>query len=120
MDSSAEIWVWENFREDYTTLALFAGIKTFTILIVSSQTLNFEMYYFYRFLAMDSSAEIWVWENFREDYTTLALFAGIKTFTILIVSSQTLNFEMYYFINWWIFFPECWSNGLLNCAPFTY
>ena len=32
-----------------------------------------------------------VWENFREDYTTLALFAGIKgtiLVTILIVSSQ--------------------------------
>ena len=38
----------------------------------------------------------WVWEKFREDYTTLALFAGIKStilVTILIVSSQALNFE---------------------------
>ena len=43
----------------------------------------------------------WVWENFREDYTTLALFAGIKgtiLVTILIVSYQTLKFEMYYVI----------------------
>ena len=42
----------------------------------------------------------WVWENFREDYTTLALFAGIKGtiwVTILIVS-QTLKFEMYYYL----------------------
>ena len=43
----------------------------------------------------------WVWENFREDYTTLALFAGIKgtvLVTILIVSSQILKFKAYYFI----------------------
>ena len=40
--------------------------------------------------------------------------------TILIVSSQTLNFEMYYFITWWTFFAECWCNGLLSCIPFTY
>ena len=26
---------------------------------------------------------------------------------------------MYYFITW-IFFTACWSNGLLNCVPFTY
>ena len=40
--------------------------------------------------------------------------------TNLIVSSQTLNFEMNYFITWWIFLTECWCNGLLNCVPFTY
>ena len=40
--------------------------------------------------------------------------------TILIVSSQTLYFEMYYFITWWTFFSQCWCNGLLNCVPFTY
>ena len=45
----------------------------------------------------------WVWENFREDY-----------------SSQTLNFEMHYFITWWIFLTECWCNGLLNRVPLTY
>ena len=39
----------------------------------------------------------WVWENFREDYTTPALFAGIMG-TNLIVSSQTLKFELHYFI----------------------
>ena len=38
----------------------------------------------------------WVWENFREDYITPALFAGF-TGTILIVCSQTLNFEMFFF-----------------------
>ena len=38
----------------------------------------------------------------------------------MIVSSQTLNFEMHYFITWWIFLTECWCNGLLNCVPFTY
>ena len=36
------------------------------------------------------------------------------------VSFQTLNFEMYYFITWWIFFTECWCNGLLNYVPFMY
>ena len=41
--------------------------------------------------------------------------------TNLIVSSQTLNFELHYFIkSWWIFLTECWCNGLLNCVPFTY
>ena len=33
-------------------------------------------------------------------------FKGTSLDTILIVSSQTLNFEMYYFITWWIFFTE--------------
>ena len=65
----------------------------------------------------ESFTNNWVWENFREDFTTPALFAGFKG-TILIVSSQTLNFEMYYFTTWWIFFT--WGNGLLNCVPFTY
>ena len=40
--------------------------------------------------------------------------------TNLIVSSQTLNFKMHYFINWWIFLTECWCNGLFKCVPFTY
>ena len=40
--------------------------------------------------------------------------------TIWIVSSQTLYFEMYYFITWWTFFSECWCNGLLNSIPFMY
>ena len=40
--------------------------------------------------------------------------------TIWIVSSQTLYFEMYYFITRLTIFSECWCNGLLNCVPFTY
>ena len=40
----------------------------------------------------------WVWENFREDYSTSALFQGnLGNYLvhILIVSSQTLYFKMY-------------------------
>ena len=29
------------------------------------------------------------------------------------------NFMLYYFITWWIFYSECWCNGLLKCVPFT-
>ena len=56
--------------------------------------------------------------NLEKTYTTPALFAGIMG-TNLIVSSQTPNFEMHYFITWWIFLTESWCNGLLICVPFT-
>ena len=65
-------------------------------------------------------SEIWRRFQIRSQVLLNYPFKGTILGTIWIVSSQTLNFEMYYFITWWTFFTECWCNGLLNGVLFTY
>ena len=60
----------------------------------------------------------WVWENFREDYTTVALFAGIKVtilVTILIVSlsdPKLWNAFFHYLMNIFNWMLVQWTSKL--------